>query len=65
MKASQPIQTTVSGRIQVTAEKNLKILKGEEFSQRRWESRHSRQKYQSMEKQGCGMEQGVAGDKNS
>lgn len=48
---------------EVTAEKSLKRLK-EEISQRRRESRHSRQKYQSLEKQGCGREQGVAGEES-
>lgn len=47
---------------EVTAEKSLRILKEEEISQRRRESRHSRQKYQSLEKEWCGREQGVAGD---
>ena len=39
---------------EVTAENSLKIFKEEEISQRRRESRHSRQKYQSLQEQGCG-----------
>lgn len=45
----------------VTTQKSLKILTEEEFSQRRREPRHCRQKHQLTQKQGCGTEQGVAG----
>lgn len=68
MKVGKPVPSQGTGEAsqrEVTAQRSLKILKEEEFSPRRREPRHSRQKHQLTQEQGYGTEQGAAGDRES